>query len=60
MSKHRSGKLKKSYLTELFPPVMRVMAGMDKMEDLVIPRTFLELLWTIEVFCTLMFPKQST
>ena len=48
MSNNRSGKLENSYLRELFPPVMRVMAGIDKKDDMSIPRKFMEFPWTKE------------
>ena len=60
MSKHRHGKIEKSYLTELFPPVMRLMANMEKNEDTDFPRTLLDLPWTTEALFTIIFTKRIT
>ena len=59
MSKHRSGKLEKSYLTELFKQATRVMAGMEKKDDIAIPRTLLDLPWSTESILSLIFSKRS-
>ena len=39
LSKHTTSKLSKCYNTELFPPVLRVMAGFDKDDVYFCPRT---------------------
>ena len=60
MSKHRVGKLDKVYLTELFPPVLRVMAGFKKKEDYNVMRATLDVPWSMEEICAFIFPKLHT
>ena len=57
MSKHQGSKLEKVYMTELFPSVLRVMAGFLKEDTYFVPRTMLKLPWSMEEISTYIFPK---
>ena len=57
MSKHRKERIFDSYMTELYPPVMLVMAGHRKEEPYFVPRTEVALPYSIEECINLCFPK---
>jgi hypothetical protein len=57
MSKHTNGdKLETAYVTELFAPTMRVMAGFSQKDDYFVARSEVECPFTQEEMSTLAFP----
>ena len=65
LSKHQKSNLDKVYMTELFPPILRVMAGFSNTENKVstnsciyhVPRTLVELPWTDDQVTSFIFPR---
>ena len=64
LSKHQKSNLDKVYMTELFPPILRVMAGFSCSDKLNtnsniyhIPRTLVTLPWSDDDVCRFIFPK---
>ena len=59
MSKHRKERIFESYMTELFPSVMLVMAGFRKDEAYFVPRTEVDLPDELDNIVQLCFPKYN-
>jgi hypothetical protein len=59
MSKHSTERIFEAYLTELFPPVMRVMAGFQKNDTYFVPRVEVAPPFTAEEMSNLVFPQIS-
>ena len=65
LSKHQKSNLDKVYMTELFPPILRVMAGFSLSENLLktnatiyhVPRTLIEIPWSDHEITHFIFPK---
>ena len=58
MSKHKTGKLDTVYMTELYPPLMMVMAGFKKNDGIYnVERATLELPWSQREIEGFVFPK---
>jgi hypothetical protein len=59
MSKHQVNILEKCYMTELFPSVLHVMAGFEKGEPYINPRTHITIPWGPEDVIKRLFPSIS-
>jgi hypothetical protein len=65
LSKHQKSNLDKVYMTELFGPVLRVMAGFSASDNLTktnptiyhVPRALIELPWPADEVAKFVFPK---
>ena len=64
LSKHQKSNLDKVYMTELFPPILRVMAGFSNKDNLStnstiyhVPRALITLPWSDNDVCKFIFPK---
>jgi hypothetical protein len=59
MSKHSTERIFEAYLTEFFPPVMRVMAGFQKNDTYFVPRVEVAPPYTAEEMTNSVFPQTS-
>ena len=57
MSKHSKERVFDSYMTQLYPPILMVMAGFEKSDSYFVPRTEVELPYSLDDCILMVFPK---
>ena len=57
MSKHQQSVMDKVYMTKLYGPLLRVMSGFKVEDNYLVPRTTLNLPWSLDDICSRIFPK---
>ena len=60
MSKHQQSVMDKVYMTELYGPLLMVMAGFKVNDIYHVPRSAIVLPWPLDQVCSCVFPRLST